>query len=740
MYNAQMPYYPVAMGYPDYMYQQYPFYAMAANQFATPQPYMNHNGMNGYVPNNNRKKHTKGNNGYNNYYNNGHAKQTTQWSSHMNSQSQTPETSSSPQAPEAEITKVEEPVPEQNEEQIEEQTIEPQPEPEVTEEEDEEPKEDELPLLFNTSLKEFTEERTQSVVEKRGLLASKSIRLNEFLQNHSAEDHVINPHCVSLIIDHNTDNQYYKRIYQDASDSTNASNNDDDNESKTTQTALAVNWASVLQSTATKKAAKKTTTSKTAPVTAAVTKQATPPALLSEEAPQSMGLLVMKMLFDPEFDLDCCASFPLKPRGLTNTGNICYMNAVLQCLLYCEPFNKLLRLIDDKSIGSLGKSSTPIIDATITFAKDFMNVVNTSKANGSVVNSDGIVVGRPLSPESLYTKLIESAKFQHLKWGQQEDAEEFLGYLLDGLHEEFVKVEAGLSCEQVDELIQEYLERLDPGLLSEFRANVKNAARVVKSSESKHVDEEETDLEDEGSGWSEVGSGKRISKKRVVTVEPSPITQIFGGRFRSVLTIPKAKESQSITVDPFRCMLVDISHGEVGSIADAFWRFNEVEKIPFKLEPGKEVIARKQSFIDQLPEVLVLQLKRFSYQHDRSVAGNGDALDNKDKTEERGMGTIEKVMKDVRYGLELTVPAECLSPALRGAEVNRNYRLIGVIYHHGRNAEGGHYTCDILRSHSERTWLRIDDTAVEAVDAEAVVEKPEARDKSAYILMYQRSK
>lgn len=704
MYNGQVPYYPVAMGYPDYMYQQYPFYALSANQFGAPQqPYMT-NGMNGYAP---RKKNSK--HGYNNY--NGYKPY-----SHSNSpEGDESEKSSEPEArkeiiqedstkqpleasakPSAEHTPVElKTAPSPDHGQIKTETA--QPETAAAEAEDQ--KQSDLPLLFNISLQSYQTERPLAVAHQQTLLASKNARLDAFAP---LMGHMINPHGVSRIIDHNSDTQYLHRVP--------AAQTPNDNDTYDSKSEKVLNWAAVLQSTATKKTKKPA-----AKVVATVPEtKLVPLTPTTEDSAQPLGMLVMRMLFDPEFVLDNCATFPLRPRGLTNTGNICYMNAVLQCLLYCEPFNRVLRLIDEKAIGSLGKSSTPILDATLGFVKDF---VGAGKLNGSV-NSEGIVVGRPLSPEGLYMKLIESSKFQHLKWGQQEDAEEFLGYYLDGLHEEFVAAEAALTSEQVETLLQ--------AQSAEVKANIKNAVGIVRS---QHEDGEETELDDDD-GWAEVGSGKRVSKKRVVQVEPSPITSIFGGRFRSVLTVPRAKESQSITVDPFRCMLIDISNGDVHTIEDALWLFNEVEKIPFKTEPGVDVVARKQTYIDQLPEVLILQLKRFSYQHDGSTP-------SEPVEDEVAVGMIEKVMKDVRYGLDLTVPVETLSAAAR-ASTAREYRLIGVIYHHGRNAEGGHYTCDVLRDRSDGTWLRIDDTAVETVDAAQVCAMPEARDKSAYILMYQR--
>ncbi len=63
------------------------------------------------------------------------------------------------------------------------------------------------------------------------------------------------------------------------------------------------------------------------------------------------------------------------------------------------------------------------------------------------------------------------------------------------------------------------------------------------------------------------------------------------------------------------------------------------------------------------------------------------------------------------------------------------------MYHHGKYASGGHYTLDILRQDSSK-WLRIDDTQIETITESEVAtltpDKDLDKDKSAYILFYQR--
>ena len=79
------------------------------------------------------------------------------------------------------------------------------------------------------------------------------------------------------------------------------------------------------------------------------------------------------------FRLTGSAPLPrLRPRGLVNTRNICFANAVLQLLVNSPPFWNLFRELGDlkaqrgAGVFETGGGATPLVDATVRFFKEFL--------------------------------------------------------------------------------------------------------------------------------------------------------------------------------------------------------------------------------------------------------------------------------------------------------------------------------------------------------------------------------
>lgn len=204
-------------------------------------------------------------------------------------------------------------------------------------------------------------------------------------------------------------------------------------------------------------------------------------------------------------------------------------------------------------------------------------------------------------------------------------------------------------------------------------------------------------------GWLEVGSKQKAAVTRSSGASSTtPISQIFGGLLRSELTV--TGRQNSITTEPYQALQLDVGAPNVRNVVDAIKHMTYGEKLDdsFDSARGKYVSVTKQTLIDTLPPVLILHLKRFQF----------DAT-----------GGVSKVYKKIGYPLDLEIPSSALSKQRRHKEAPK-YRLIAVVYHHGTQASGGHYTVDVRRQ-DENEWIRLDDTNIKRVRSQDVAEAGE---------------
>lgn len=188
--------------------------------------------------------------------------------------------------------------------------------------------------------------------------------------------------------------------------------------------------------------------------------------------------------------------------------------------------------------------------------------------------------------------------------------------------------------------------------------------------------------------------------------------------FRSEL---RTHPRPSANHEPFQSLQLDIDSPDVHNIGDALRKLARPEMVDVESTSGTNTKCPKQIFIDQLPPILILHLKRFKFEH-----GPGGS-------------TVHKIWKKISYPLELEIPHEALSKgqqAIAGRKGLPRYRLTAVVYHHGMNASNGHYTADVCRQ-DDREWIRFDDTTLCRLRSEDVAEggsqadatKPAQQDK-----------
>ncbi|KAI1179138.1 cysteine proteinase [Nemania sp. FL0916] len=369
----------------------------------------------------------------------------------------------------------------------------------------------------------------------------------------------------------------------------------------------------------------------------------------------------------------------LEPRGLVNTGNMCYMNSVLQALVFCTPFYDFLDQVSKKVAHSF-KSETPLIDAMVMFLREYRVIDSADSADQLQrrLKSEQLEqYGDSFIPEFVYDAMKRLPRFATMERGHQQDAEEFLGFLLQALSDE---------CAHV-------MRRLDDTSSTNDSPSTSVSASSPTSTTAK-------------SEWLEVGRKQKaaVTRSSGHSTIPSPINKIFSGQQRSVVRVQGQKDS--VTCEPYQPLQLDIGDAHVTNIVDALKHYTRSETLNEDFGSVRHDIKlpTKQVLIESVPPVLILHLKRFKF-------------------DPQANGTI-KLWTKIDFPLELELPKEILSPLKRSALQaegidSLKYRLTAAVYHHGKSASGGHYTVDIRRQDG-REWIRVDDTVIRRIRSEDV--------------------
>ncbi|KAL8542181.1 hypothetical protein ACS0TY_003152 [Phlomoides rotata] len=342
------------------------------------------------------------------------------------------------------------------------------------------------------------------------------------------------------------------------------------------------------------------------------------------------------------------------PRGLINSGNLCFLNATLQALLPCSPFVQLLQGLKNHNIPKVGY---PTLAAFAEFIGEF-DVVDGSNIRKKVATK--LEAGRPFSPamfEGVLRKFTPDIPSSILGRPRQEDAQEFLSFIMDQMHDELLKLEG------------------------QSHSDGRNSSLVSTSEDDE---------------WETVGPKNKSAVTRTQIFVPSQLSSIFGGQLRSVV---KARGNKaSATVQPFLLLHLDISREDIRTIEDGLRLFSTPETLDeYRASTAGKVgvvAARKSINIQALPKIMILHLKRFGY----------------------GSHGSTKLNKAVHFPLELVLSRDLLvSSAVEG----RKYELVSTVTHHGREASKGHYTADVRYSNGQ--WLRFDDASLTAISTSKVL-------------------
>ncbi|KAI9105652.1 hypothetical protein DFS34DRAFT_21539 [Phlyctochytrium arcticum] len=355
------------------------------------------------------------------------------------------------------------------------------------------------------------------------------------------------------------------------------------------------------------------------------------------------------------------SSVPRFRVGLTNIGNTCFMNSILQCIFSVD---YLMGYFLGGHYKNDINSNSPMHG-------------QLSQAFAALVNQTGKALSTKSVSPSAFKKHLERYAPQFAGY-QQQDSQEFLRFMLDGLHEDLNKV----------------------------------SVRPKYSYNEDDVDK-----------LSDVDKA-RFSWNRYHTGNKSVIFDLFGGQLESTVTCLSCKH-RSVTFDTYWDLSLPIpksasstsrlrsSHDESCSINDCLLEYVKEEYLDdaYKCEGcNTRQQASKSLRLYRCPEILVLHLKRFSYSE----------------------YSRDKIETDVDFPTSKLSLNHVLS-TIEGADTDVTYDLCAVSNQMG-NLGGGHYIAHV-KNFDDGIWYQADDSRYYQVDG-----PHEAKGSSAYVLFYRRRK
>lgn len=346
--------------------------------------------------------------------------------------------------------------------------------------------------------------------------------------------------------------------------------------------------------------------------------------------------------------------------GMHNLGNSCFLNSIVQCLNHIEPLTQFFLKGD--------------------YQRD-MNRQNPLGSGGRVATAYAALLKEiwsgkyaALAPRMLKQTVASFApQFNN---SYQHDSQEFCQFLMDGIHEDCNRVKS-----------KPYVEELEGFGMEDERAAIETWRKHLLRHDSVIVDH-------------------------------------FQGMHRSHLTCPSCGR-ESIKFDVYSTISVPLAEDKNGLSAvkledciEKFMEGEQLDEINAWYCPGckKHVCALKMIALWSVPDVLILHMKRFQFDH---CSVRNDIVRS-------------KIDATVKFPIDcLDLRRHVLGPFDESAPPV--YKLYGVSEHMGPTANSGHYTATARNSKDGR-WYRYNDAHVGETTGDAAVTG------GAYLLFYQRVK
>jgi len=379
----------------------------------------------------------------------------------------------------------------------------------------------------------------------------------------------------------------------------------------------------------------------------------------------------------------------IAPPGLVNRGNTCFMNSIIHCLAWTPKFSQLLHELSKKQ--ALSGNQMHFIQCL----SDVMSQCHLLPDRRSVfksVSTDNLLTAISVLPQPIVS-------FSRGDQSQQ-DAAEFLLWLLNNLHSTWRN--ATVMSKGMDSTVTKARQRKLSDSINKWKMEISK----IGSSDLKKL---------EGPIWN-------LSKEALElhSIEHSSlVNDAFMGQF---LEVRQCRTCSRITTSSeyFTTLPLPVVD-DSNTITDCIQRFSSTEMLAVENSIACECspngsAAERLTLLSIIPEILVLQLSRFSYD-----ITNHSAVKN---------------TKPVYFDVTLNIYPYTMQCKFKPISSNLLYSLQAVCIHSGGHwASSGHYVALVKASNDQ--WYYYNDDNVSEADITKELRSTFVLE-NAYLLFYSR--